>query len=281
MLKIGRTSYCEDLGQIRSYGYDAIDYQCFVYTENPFFKKDDRDFEEALKMHKKAVEEAGLVISQTHGPWRFPPQDATKAERKERFEKMVRSIRGTAILGAKHFIIHPVMPFGLNDKGHENETYEINLEFMTRLSQVGQEYGVIVCLENMPFPELSLASVPSILSFVKKVDSAFFKMCLDTGHCTMFELSPADAVRLIGKEYLCALHIHDNDGVNDLHLHPFSGVIHWDDFGNALREMDYTGVISLETKVSKSVPSVLREYEEIGLFKKAHYIASLASGKAF
>lgn len=106
------------------------------------------------------------MVHQTHGPWRYPPQDATEADRKERFEKMARSIEGTAILGSKHFIIHPIMPFGLDDQEHEKETYEMNLQFMDKLSRVGQENGVVVCFENMPFPKLSLASVASILDLV-------------------------------------------------------------------------------------------------------------------
>lgn len=281
MLKIGKTGTDQDLELIRSYGYEAIDYQGFINTETPLFQMNDQEFEAHLKAQRKAIEAAGLMIHQTHGPWRYPPQDATEADRKDRFEKMARSIEGTAILGSRHFIIHPIMPFGVNDKGHEKETYELNLEFMGRLSRVGQENGVIVCFENMPFPGLSLASIPSILNFVKTINSDYFKMCLDTGHCTMFDLPLPDAVRLIGTEYLYALHIHDNNGVNDLHWHPFNGVINWTDFGNALNEIGYKGVISLETSVSNKIPAVLKEHEEISLFRKARYIAALASGEPF
>lgn len=281
MHKIGKTGTDKDLELIRGYGYEAIDYQGFVNTENALFQKNIREFEEDLKEQRKAIEDAGLYVHQAHGPWRFPPQDATKADRRERFEKMSRAIQGTAVLGSKHFVIHPIMPFGINDKGHEKETYEINLEFMAGLSRVGQENGVIVCFENMPFPNLSLASVPSILHLVKTINSDYFKMCLDTGHCTMFDLSLPDAVRLIGKDYLYALHMHDNDGVNDLHLNLFNGVINWTDFGHALHEIGYQGVISLETSVSGNIPDVLREHEEIGLFRKARYVAALAGGEAF
>lgn len=97
----------------------------------------------------------------------------------------------------------------------------------------------------------------------------------------MFNQSPADAVRLIGREYLYSLHIHDNDGVKDQHKNPFSGVIDWTDFGKALNEIGYQGVISLETSVPSTIPDVLRDHEEIGLYRKARYIAALASGESF
>ena len=184
-----------------------------------------------------------------------------------------------AILGSKHYIIHPIMPFGTNDVSHEKEAYEMNLEFMNRLCNVGRENGIIVCFENMPFANLSLASVQATLDFVKTINSDYFKMCLDTGHCTMFHTAPGDAARLIGTEYLYAVHIHDNDGIKDRHQMPFSGVIDWADFGKSLQEIGFDGVISLETGVPGSIPDALREYEEIGLAKKIRYIANLAEGK--
>ena len=93
----------------------------------------------------------------------------------------------------------------------------------------------------------------------------------------MHHLTPGDAVRMIGIENLYAVHIHDNDGVRDLHQTPFNGVIDWTDFGLALHEIGFAGVVSLETAVSEKIPIPLREYEEMGLSKKARYIAALAA----
>ena len=287
MLKIGidENAYCKKYGfekgleRMRTHGYEGLDYQEFVNTDNPLFDKSPHEFEAYLKAQRSATEGAGIMIHQVHGPWRIPIRDATDADREERFEKMARSIAGTAILGSRHFIIHPIMPFHINDKGHESEDFEMNLQFMERLCNVGCENGVIVCIENMPFPELSLASVQATFDFVKTINSDYFRMCLDTGHCTMFNTAPGDAVRLIGTEYLYALHIHDNDGVNDRHQMPYSGVIDWTDFGKSLREIGFDGVISLETAVSGKIPEELREYEEIGLARKARYIAALGGGE--
>ena len=286
MLKIGidENAYCKRYGfekgleRMRAHGYEGLDYQEFLDTTTLIFEKNNHEFEEYLRAQRAAVESAGIVIHQVHGPWRSP-QDATEADRKERFEKMSKSIAGAAILGSKHYIIHPIMPFGTKDVGHEKESYEMNLEFMNRLCNVGRENGVIVCFENMPFVNLSLASVQATLDFIKTINSDYFKMCLDTGHCTMFHTAPGDAARLIGREYVYALHIHDNDGIKDRHQMPFGGVIDWVDFGKSLHEIGFDGVISLETGVPESIPDALREYEEIGLAQKIRYIADLAEGK--
>lgn len=286
MLKvgIGNEFYCkpygfeEGLKRLRNHGYEGIDYQGFVNTDTPLFEKSAHEFEEALKEQHQAIKAAGLRVHQTHGPWRYPPQDSTIADREERFEKMSRAIAGTAILGCKNIVIHPIMPFSTKDEGYEKQTWEMNLEFMERLCKVGRDSGVVICFENMPMQQLSLATVPEILKFVKTIHDDYFKVCLDTGHCVVRGQSPAEAVRMIGKEYLYALHVHDNDGQRDRHWNPFTGVIDWEDIGKALREIQYDGVLSLEVKRTSSIPEQLVEYEEIGLYRKAKYIAELADG---
>ncbi len=75
-----------ELKEIRALGYDCVDFQSFCHTENIFFDGTVRDMEKLLKRVKIAAENAGIGISQTHGPWRWPPQDATEADRSERFE---------------------------------------------------------------------------------------------------------------------------------------------------------------------------------------------------
>ncbi len=285
MLRVGITEkvYCNKYGfekgleRMKKHGYDALDYLEFANTETPLFEKRCNEFEAYLKNQKKVAENCGIEIYQTHGPWRWPVRDFTKEDRAERFEKMSRSIAGTAILGCKNFVIHPIMPFTTHDEGHELDTYKMNLEFMDRLSEVGRENDVTICLENMPMPNFSLGGVPAILEFVKKINSEYFKICFDTGHATFFDLSPGNAVRLMGKDFLYTLHIHDNDGKGDRHWEPFRGLIDWEDFGNALHEIKYDGVISLESNLPK-LPDELCEAEEIALCRKARYIAALAAG---
>ena len=68
-------------------------------------------------------------------------------------------------------------------------------------------------------------------------------------HCAVTKNDPADAVRMIGREYLRVLHIHDNDGKGDFHWLPGTGVINWEEFSKALFDIGFEGVFSLETNV--------------------------------
>ena len=237
-----------ELYEIRELGYDCIDFQSFCHTENVFFG-DQSDVSANLKLVRDACADAGLTVSQTHGPWRWPPRDSTKEERDERFEKMVRSLYGTAELGCRDMVIHPIMPFGDWQDPYPEAFMEMNLEFFGRLTEEAKKAGVVIDFENMPMPALSLATPSQILDFVKTIDSPYFRVCLDTGHCAVTKNDPADAVRMIGREYLRVLHVHDNDGNGDFHWLPGTGVINWEEFSKALFDIGFEGVFSLETDV--------------------------------
>lgn len=281
MMKIGiesgayldRYGFAEGLARMKAHGYEALDYQNFADTETELFRVSEAEFERTLRTQRAAIEDAGIEITQTHGPWRWPPRDFTEEDRAERFEKMAKSIRGTAILGCRNFVIHPIMPFGDDRDPEPERLWDMNLAFMSRLVEVGRSCDVVVNFENMPMIALSISRPEAILRFVKMVDSPFFKVCLDTGHCAVFGDSPAQAVRLLGKEYLATLHIHDNNGHNDLHWNPYTGVIDWDDFSAALREIGFEGAVSLETAAPGRIPQDIREPFERGLFHMARRIA--------
>ena len=263
-MKIGIATYAyidpygyeKGIEKLKRHGYDCVDYSSNVFpnlvnTNHEIFSLSESEFEKKLRLEGEIFKDHGILISQTHGPWRYPPQDGMKEERDERFEKMVKSIRGTAYLGCENIVIHPLMPFGSHSDAEPKTQWDINLEFMSRLAEVGKEYAVTVCFENMPFRELPLSPVSEILKMVKVINSDYFKVCLDTGHCAAIGESASDAVRILGKEYLRVMHVHDNNGIKDYHWLPGTGVIDWDDFSSALFEIGFDGTMSLETGVAR------------------------------
>lgn len=269
----------EGIVRMKKQGYSSMDYPEFGNTETELYQKNAEQFKEYLLYQKAVCEREGIEIYQTHGPWRYPPQDFTEEDREERFEKMSRAIEGTEILGCKNIVIHPLMPFTINDEGHEKETYDINLEFFGKLCKVAESYDVVINFENMPMRHFSLASISAMMKLVKEINSDYFKVCLDTGHSSAIGNSPADDVRLLGKEYLYSLHMHDNNGRSDYHWHPFAGVVDWKDFCLALREIEYDGVLNLEVGRQKNLPEELREMEEVFLHRKLQCLAKMVAGQ--
>ena len=252
-LGITNTSYTSPYGKAQGYekmkahGYDHADYQHLVNTENDFFTQPLPAFENALMEERKIAEDAGILFSQAHGPWRHPPREGTAEEIRIRIDEFKKSIYGTAVLRSPNWVIHPMMPFGSNTSERAEEMIETNRIAFREICEYAKTLGVTVCLENMPFLNLPIASVSTIVSFVRELGYDNLKVCLDTGHSAVFGDDLGDAVRLVGKDLLAALHVHDNDGKRDAHWRPGeNGVINWLGFVSALREIGFEGVYSLE-----------------------------------
>ena len=269
----------EGLARMKAHGYDALDYGAFINSQNPLFHMNEADFVHTLRNQREVIEGSGLFVNQTHGVWRCPAMDASEYDRAERFAAMVTGLKGTALLGAPYFVIHCIMPFGENDPGHKEELWDLNADYYGRLCKVAADLGVTVCLENLPFIPLKLSSTHEVLEFVRMMNLPNLKVCLDTGHAAVYGHSPADMVRLIGKEYLATLHVHDNDGRGDYHRNPGEGVVDWADFSRALREIGFEGVVNLETGPEKTDDPAAREASELKLAATVKTIADGTYGK--
>ena len=244
-------------------GYDCADLQTFADTETDWFSAPAGERLKRWEEIGRIARDCGISVSQTHGPWRYPPRDATGEDRAERFEKMSVTLEGTAAVGAPCMVIHNIMPYGPDQNPDPERFMELNREFFARLLEKAKACGVVIALENMPFRKLILSTPEQVLRFVREFDSPYFRVCLDTGHAAIFGLGAGDSVRLIGRDYLACLHVHDNNGEGDLHWLPWRGVTDWPDFSRALHEIGYDGTLSLETDVSKKLPpSVRPEWEK-------------------
>ena len=270
-MKIG-IEFCYDLEnsevnkeifmKFKATGFDAIDFNtCDNKTD--FYKLEGEKFTELLNKVKTEINEAGLFVSQVHGPWMCPPVcDYSEESRIKRMAEMKKSIELTSFLGSKYFIIHPLMPFGCDNVPIETEkdAFEINKKFFSELTSYAESKNVVIAFENMPFPTLPMSPPHKILEFIKAIDSDYFKMCFDTGHANLvMNGSLYDNIKKIGKE-LKVLHVHDNDGKGDFHKFPFDGNFDWQEFTKALKEINYEGVFSLETKPKSTFGT--KEYDE-------------------
>lgn len=259
---------------IKKHGFDCVDFD-MCNTANPLYHLDEKDFEKYMKTEKALSDNAGIEIYQTHGPWTLPIKDFEKSDRIRRLGEMEKSIYATAILGSRYCVIHPLMPFGIDDmeKGMEKETWEINVSFMKKILEKAKKYGVTVCLENTPFPQFSIATPGQISNLVHEIDEENLKMCLDTGHIAVFgDKFPGNAIREF-KEDIKVFHIHDNGGKKDEHLSPYLGIIDWKDFSSALREINFDGNLSLEIVPKESLFTTEFEIESIKLAETARSLA--------
>ena len=259
--------------KLKEHGFSCTDFT-MADTNSALYTGNLEEAEAILREERAMAESAGIEINQVHGPWRWPPQDSTEEDRKERMEKMKQSIYLTTVLGCKHWVVHPIMPLGLEDVDTDDalRTWAMNFVFMEELLETAKEHDVTICLENMPMYKFSMSKPKEILNFVEQMGDDHFKICLDTGHVSVFpELDLGEETRRLGKE-IRVLHVHDNRYHCDMHLNPYDGIIHWESFGKALADIGFDGVFSLETAPGSKLPDSLFEEKSKHLVNICKYI---------
>ena len=263
---------------IKRCGYDSIDFQEFANVYTDFFKLPEEEFIDEVKALRVKIEEYGLSVHQAHAPWvGGEPRDRTPEERALWLDAMKKALRGVSALGASMMVVHPLCPYNDSDK-NADEVIALNEQFIADVADFAAEYGITVCLENLPFKQHPVSSVEAVCGIVDKLSRYNLKVCLDTGHAAIFNPDVAAAVRYIG-DRLATLHIHDNMGDADSHLVPGDGIIDWERFTKALKEVGYKGVISLETSPKHgNFPTEQWGERETLLTEKAMNMAEKACG---
>ena len=267
---IGNGQY-DMYGLLQRCGFHCADLN-LADTNALIYNVDENEAMRLIQKEKEVSKRYGIKINQVHGPWQYPIKDDTVEGRTERMDKMKKAVRFTAALSCKYIVIHPIMPFGIEDLINDmaQQTLILNKEFFGELLEEAKKYNVILCLENMPFENFSLSKPSEILRFVNNMNCDSLKICFDTGHAAVFNNeNVADAVRKLGNE-IKTLHVHDTRLGLDLHLPPTFGVIDWKAFVKALNDIGFDGVFSLEIGEVKQgkelLETTLKYYFDIAEF---------------
>ena len=269
-------SFEKQMERARRIGFEALDFSEFtLYDTEEVYKLTPAQFEKRMLSYAEAAKNNGIAINQTHGPWKYPRAPLPKEEIELQLERSLQSIEGTAMLGCSNIVFHALLPYTSHDMQYEDESIKINVGFLTKICEKADEMNVDVCLENLPMLRFSVGSVRRVISMVDVVGHKRLKICLDTGHCNIFEVKQSKAIREIGKDRLKVMHVHDNHGASDEHLFPFDGNIDWTDFAEGLKEIGYDGVLSLETGSHDTLPDELFDGYLTDLFNRAKYIEKM------
>ncbi len=264
---------------LKEAGIDCIDLgfdeylNCNRATEGNVDKFLNRPIEELWKdfsIHAKLAKENGITFEQMHAP--FPVWQKDKPEVNEIMTRIVsNTIELCARMGGKYIVVHPVTL--AYDYGKQEE-HDFNIEMYKTFIPVARKCKVTICLENLFLERnghLCEGVCSDIQEAVDMIDelNAFageelFGFCYDVGHANILGKNLCKSVTTLGNR-LKILHIHDNDGVSDLHSMPFTfcrswfGLsTDWDGFLRGLREIGYQGVLNFEVfRCMQSFPSEL------------------------
>jgi sugar phosphate isomerase/epimerase len=238
---------------LKKCGFDACDFS--FYNDGVRLLGD--DYMENARQTRAMLDRAGLRCNQAHAPFEIKegePFDLSNSN----YKAIVRSIEYAAYLGAENIIVHLICT------ANREELCEYNRRYYKSLEPYAEKFGIRIAVEN-DFERrdgkiLPVLNDPDEFSkFIKGLDSEWLVGCIDIGHAAMFQ-DPSDFIENTSDGILKALHVHDNDLHEDLHLFPFDGNINWTNLCDTLKKVNYTGDITFEAiKSFARTPNQLME----------------------
>ena len=192
------------------------------------------------------LEKNGMTCNQAHAPFKLAYGSKFDMSEKE-YAKIVRSMEAAAIMGAENIVVHAItVPTGV-------DLFAYNLEFYKSLEPYCEKFGICVAIENLfcrnkrnPWLHGKLHRPEQLNQMVAALNSPWFVVCIDVGHAGLTGFEPEDVIRGFDNKTLKALHIHDNDYLDDTHNIPYAGKFNWDEIMKALKDIGYNGDFTLE-----------------------------------
>lgn len=282
--------------RIKEAGFDCVDFNFDEYLHCTMVERGeinavlDRQVEavwEDFKIHKRAAAECGLVFEQMHAP--FPLRQKGLDEVNAKMLRITKNCMDIcARMGGRYLVVHPVT---LAYECSKKEEHDFNMEMYQELIPMAKKNGIVICLENMFVDQKAHLTEGACSDFVEAAawidelngiaGEALFGFCFDVGHANILGKNLYQSVLALG-DRLKILHLHDNDGVSDLHTMPYTfarswnpAATDWEGFLRGLREIKYEGVINFETfRCMESFPrelhpSVLRLLADMGRYFSA------------
>ncbi len=231
-------------------GFDALDLNLCLLMDNS--EMSEENYAGTAAMLKDTAEKNGIYFNQAHAP--YPAYIEGDEEYNTKiFPQLVRAIRIAGIIGASQIIVHPTEIY------KEPEQMKFNVDFYKRLIPYCKEAGVKIGIENMwGWADNYTRIVPNVCStgrelamYYDELDPEYFTVCLDIGHTVLTGQQPQEAIIEIGPR-LGALHIHDNNGIDDLHDIPYRGILDWEKITKALSEVKYSGDFTYEVNIANT-----------------------------
>ncbi len=131
----------------------------------------------------------------------------------------------------------PAMVLHINQGLNPPPINAIGLERLRRLVGKAEDSGVYLAFENMR----NMMHLRYILNNIKSEQVRF---CYDSGHQNC--RTPNEDLLSEFGDKLIAMHLHDNNGLEDEHKLPFDGTISWKDVMQKIKISGFAGTISIE-----------------------------------
>ena len=280
MLKIGvqtktainHENPAEGFEKIKKAGFSCVDFSLNEYLLNKtlyakqlntFFDKTEEELQEYFRLFKECSKKTGIAIHQMHMPYpNYVPEASTQLNAYLNNVVAVKSMQLCHYLDCKYIVIHGLKL--AKYLGSEEAEWEMTEMFLDFLAPMAKEMGITMCVENIytmigkhilegPCCD-AVKTAERIDRMNDKYGAEVLGFCFDTGHANLVGLDMEKFITKLGHR-LKVLHIHDNDGIMDLHQIPFTFTktrenkvsTDWEGFIRGLKNIHYNKVLNFET----------------------------------
>jgi len=274
----------EGFEMMKRAGFSCCDFSLNAYLTNTslyslevndFFSQSVVELKDFFTPHKEAAEIAGIQINQMHMPYpSYIPK--ASAELNDYLMRIVapKSMEICAFFGCPYIVLHG---FKLTESlGSERAEWEQTEKFLESLAPLAKELKITICMENIytnvgkhiiegPCCDARKAAA-RIDQINEKYGAEVLGFCFDTGHANLVGIDFEDFITTLG-DRLKVLHIHDNDGIGDLHQIPYTftrnrenaSSTDWNGFLKGLQKIKFDKVLSFETSpVLSAFPKAMK-----------------------
>lgn len=243
---------------------------------NGFFDRSPGELERFFAPHKRGAEAAGITVSQMHMPYPVYVPGADREINEYLWEQVApKSMAVCAFFECPFLVVHG---FKLaRFLGSEEAEWQETAKFLDTIAPLAKEMGITICIENLydsrgghlvegPCCNAKKAAA-RMDCFNEKYGAEVLGFCFDTGHANIVGVDFESFIRTLG-DRLKVLHIHDNDGISDLHQIPYTfartrenlSSTDWEGFIRGLRGICFDRVLSFETApVLTAFPERMRQ----------------------
>ena len=223
----------------------------------PFYEA--LDFPRRAGQTVKLARDNGVLVTSVHLPFLpfedLDPASFDPAVRRYAVEKQTELLRAAAGAGIPLAVIHPsAEPYPESER---SARLEAALDTVGRISLAAAEYGVTLCIENLPRTCLCRTS-DEMLFFLRALPG--LRAVFDTNHS--LKEDNAHFIRAVNQK-IVTLHVSDYDLIDEKHWLPLEGKNDWPAILSALEEVGYGGRFLYELRSGYSYTGIAENYRKL------------------
>lgn len=283
----------EGFSALKKAGFTCADFSLNSYLMNTslyqlelntFFDQSIQELENFFSPHRLGADAAGIRINQMHMPYPVYVPMANKELNDYLWQEVApKSMMVCAFFNCQYIVIHGCKL--ARYLGAEEEEWKRTEWFIEAMAPLARELGITICIENLydsigghlvegPCCDVKKA-VERIDRINEKYQAEVLGFCFDTGHANLVGIDFESFITGLG-DRLKVLHVHDNDGVADLHQIPFTfaknrenlSSTDWEGFIRGMRKIKFNKVLSFETAPAISTFPELMKQDTLGFIAK-------------